>query len=182
MKSRLSPLTLIPLLGLVCSCGNNGLVQTNVYTLNNDQKVESAGEFPFYFFGNQDIPYISLEDGFTFATALRRSYLEKPEVGYTVRQTDKTEAVVSNESKASTVTFNATAQTITFSNFDDFILSEAPGYYPYSAASPSSQMKSVKIVQSESTHQKGEGFVIDLKAYPNLQLKQADDNHGIAFS
>ena len=128
MKSRLSPLTLIPLLGLVCSCGNNGLVKTNVYTLNDDKKVESAGELPFYFFGNQDIPYISLEDGFVFATALRRSLLEKPEAGYTVRQTDKTEAVVSNESKASTVTFNVTAQTITFSNFEDFILSEAPGY------------------------------------------------------
>lgn len=173
LKHLIFPLAVVGML----SCGaTGGFVIRNMAMYSYDLEKGAIGTFaqtPLLFYADEQIPYIAVGDAYRFASAIRSSFLEDPQAGFTFEKT-LNGGVVKDE-LGDTATFDLNKQTITFSDFDSFVYGRKGMNYPNSIGHPRSDQKSFKAVEGESVYKKGKEVVIDLNAYPSLSLKSENE-------
>ena len=175
MKTKQSLLLLLSCFGLsasLASCGNNGptIRSVAIVTTDDEGKVKRTEDsFHLLFKKDSEIPYVSLDEGFGFLNAIKAARLddEKNEKYY-FHLKEEGETYVATDEAANKVTFDVANQTITYTDFDDFLSLQDNTFKPLNLTGIQPTAKALKFVSSN--FKKGQAVTIDLKPYASIDL------------
>ena len=160
-------------------CSNSDKVESkDVYSLNEDGEVAKMGTCDLLFKKNSDIPYISLDEGTTLMSSLRRTQLDNKKYKYELTKASN-ENVISNEAGAK-CKINKEKQTLTYSDYDLFTSVVQETQKPLSLITIKNDYKALKVISQD--YVSGGEFVVDLNKYSKLDIYSYNDNLYIPLS
>ena len=175
MKTKQSLLLLLSCFGLsasLASCGNNGPTIRSVSLVTVDDKGEAkrTGDgFHLLFKKDSEIPYVSIEEGFAFLNAIKAARInDAKNEKYYFHLKKEGETYVAVDEADNKVTFDVANQTITYTDFDNFLSFQANNYKPLNLIGIQPTAKSLKFVSSN--FKKGQAVTVDLKPYASIDL------------
>ena len=153
------------------SCSGNS--SAPLYYVNDNGEIAHDSDIKIYYPKNNDVPYISLEDGVALASELRQSAFEDKKYKYTFSQ-DNGVATVTDE-RGTKAVFDANNQTVTIDNYDSFAVGYRDGQLPLSPAYITPGGKAIKLVNEESSYTPGNAVTLKLSDYPSIKLEKGDN-------
>ncbi len=158
-----------------CS-GEKNIKYVSVLGENEDGEIKPAEkEIGLYFKDNNEIPYISIQDGFDYLSAFKAArFNDKENKEHYYRVSKDGENYVVTEEHNKKVTFDVPKQTITYDDMDTFCdLLGSSESVPLATLTLSGKEKSIKTISKTFTP--GNAVTIDLNNYSVLDLVKYND-------
>lgn len=173
MKFTHLSLLALSLFGVSCATSGSRPTKVDLLSLNKAKEIEKLSDVELIYPTSEEIPYVTLGQGFALASFVATEYLGA-EQKYTLAVEGNN--VVAKDPTGLKATFDLKKQTITVEDYPTFILGKVAGVQPSIAASPvNTDGKCMEMVMEETTYTRGKDAVIDLNAYPHIDLRQDED-------
>lgn len=169
--SILALLSLLPLGGCGSSDKGERIISKDVFGYDAGKAdVEKIGKVDLLYKANSDVPYISLEQGGGYLNYVRENAIGKDSL-ITLQQ-EKGKATFSTPNACKAVV-DLASQKITYTDFTGFLSHVQPYKDTFALFSPP-PASCVHLLENQ--YEKGESFVIDLTAYPKIDIYEKGES------
>lgn len=175
MKNKSSLLLVIASTLLVAGCSpsddKDRLIEKDIYSLTESGGVGRVASTNLFFKANENIPYISFNDGLMFLNTIRQAKLGSTAI---IKINTNGDVITYTNEHKDTCTIDYKTQTISYSDFDAFNYHGGVNDHVM-ALLPSGNIPFIQPVSSKYT--KGNSYTIDLKNYSKLEIYKYEEKY-----